>query len=103
MVYSYGVVVNNNDVYVAGYIHSYMIHQASYWKNGKTNVLLNASGSLMTDANDIKVVDNSVFVCGSEKTEYQPVKPKIWINDKEVFLKGDFKEGEALGIYVVKK
>lgn len=103
MVYSYGVVVNNNDVYVVGYIYFYMIYEVLYWKNGKMNVFFNVSGFLMIDVNDIKVVDNFVFVCGFEKIEYQFVKLKIWINDKEVFLKGDFKEGEVLGIYVVKK
>lgn len=102
-IYTYGLTVVNNDVYVAGYIHSYMIHEAAYWKNGKTHLLFNASGSQRTDANDIEVVDNSVFVCGSEEAENQPVKPKIWVNNKETFLSGDIKEGVALGICVVKK
>ena len=102
-IYTYGLTVINNDVYVAGYIHSYMIHEAAYWKNGKTNLLFNASGSQMTDANDIEVVDNSVFVCGSEEAENRRLKPKIWVNNKETFLSGDIKEGVALGICVVKK
>lgn len=102
-IYTYGLTVVNNDVYVAGYIHSYMIHEAAYWKNGKTNLLFNASGSQRTDANDIEVVDNSVFVCGSEEAKNQPAKPKIWVNNKETFLSGDIKEGVALGICVVKK
>lgn len=102
-IYTYGLTVANNDVYVAGYINPYMIRQAAYWKNGKTNLLFNASGSQMTDANDIEVVDNSVFVCGSEEAENRRLKPKIWVNNKETFLSGDIKEGKALGISVVKK
>lgn len=62
---------------------------AMYWKNGKTNLLSNASGSQMTDANDIEVVNNSVLVCGSEKAENQSLKPKIWVNNKETFLSDD--------------
>lgn len=101
-VYTNGLTVVNNDVYVAGFISSYMVHEAAYWKNGKTNLLFNASGSQMTDANDIEVVDNSVFVCGSEQSNQLRNKPKIWINNKETFLAGNIKEGEALGIFVVK-
>lgn len=102
-IYTYGLTVVNSDVYVAGYINSYMINEAAYWKNGKTNLLFNASGSQMTDANDIEVVDNSVFVCGSEEAGNRRLKPKIWVNNKETFLSGDIKEGEALGICVIKK
>jgi hypothetical protein len=102
-IYTNGVTAFNKDVYVTGFIHSYMIHEAAYWKNGTTHLLTNASGSLMTDANDIDVLEDVVFVCGSEKFGYQPIKPKIWINNKEVFLDGDITEGEALGICVVKK
>lgn len=101
-VYTNGLEVDNNNVFAAGYIHSYGVHEAAYWKNGKTTLLANSGNSNYAEAKDIKVLDDIVFVCGYEKSSTKPSKPKIWINNEETILSGDIEEGEALGIFVVK-
>lgn len=88
----------DNDVYSVGTISANRISSAVYWKNNVATTLKTSPGSTSNNADDITIVDDIFFICGSENS-----KAKIWINNEEKFLSDGTNSERASGIFVVKK
>lgn len=59
---AYKAFVNSNNLYIAGYeLNSSNVRVAKFWKNGTETILSNGPQS---EANDVVVSNNDVFVCG---------------------------------------
>lgn len=97
-VYVKDLQLNNNDVYAVGAITGNRISSAVYWKNNVATPLINSPGSTSSNADDITIIDDVFFICGSENS-----KAKIWINNEEILLIDGTNSERALGIFVVKK
>jgi hypothetical protein len=57
---AFGLAVDGNDVYVAGYVTEEGVNKAVYWKNGQLNYLETTA----SDATSIRVYDDNVYVTG---------------------------------------
>jgi|GEM_PF-437782 hypothetical protein len=94
------IVVDGNDVYVAGWEGDFLIireNRAKYWKNGQEVFLTGATGAV---ASDIAVSGADVYVAGWELSGGISVA-KYWKNGIAVSLTDGSKNAEARGIVVV--
>ena len=98
-----GLSIDNNNVYVAGNGNGNYLVYAVYWKNGIPTTLEAPKYNFNSKANDIKAMDNNVFICGYKTAENGNEIPILWINKKETILDSGESDCKALGIFVVKK
>lgn len=84
------------DIYIAGYEYNNNgIKQAKYWKNGTAVSLSNSQ--FETNANDIFVVNNDVYVVGNE-SDGNISKATVWKNGTPTYLAQNNSSAEAIVI-----
>ncbi len=88
----------NEDVYIAGGVMSPYYRQATYWKNGDPVIL--DEGPRASDATDIFIKGNNIYVVGSKKNEQYEDRPVLWENGVERLLNINGISGEANSIFV---
>ena len=98
-----GIAVSGTDVYVSGGQQSFAFPTeqttAKYWKNGNEVVL---GKELYSSANSIAMVNNDVYVAGSESRFWDSgFVAKYWKNGQAVSLTNGTTNAAATCIYVV--
>ena len=89
----------SKDVYVAGYIiDNNLIWIATVWKNGTPTYL--TSGTNFSEANDVIVVGNDVYVVGKEKINGKETA-KMWKNGIGTNLSDGFNDETAIAIQIL--
>ncbi len=85
-------IADNGDIYICGYQPNPSgADIAKYWKNG-TPVALS---TLPSDANDIKVIGNDIYVAGREGQ-----KAVVWKNGSPAFLTNGIYQAVAQSVFV---
>ena len=96
----YSIVVANNDIYVAGYERNVNANrnEAKVWKNAIGILQTNSLGSSFGQA--VSVVNNNVYVVGSENTSPNIYTAKVWANGIATTLSSPGFTANANSIFV---
>jgi uncharacterized membrane protein len=94
----YDIEINNNNVYVVGADFGQNIHRAVLWKNGiRTNL---TDGKYGATALSVAIVNNDVYVAGSEKNSNGIDVAKYWKNGVATNLTNGLFNAQASSIAV---
>lgn len=86
-------------VYISGFEFNGTKNVAKYWKNEKEVVL--TDGTHWAEASSIYVVNNDVYVAGTEENGSNIKVAKYWKNGISISLSNGLKEAKAVDIVVI--